>query len=245
MLDLKEQINQRVDWIKSTLKSAKAQGVVFGASGGKDSVLVGILCRMATENVTGIIMPCQSSRNFTIDKEHALLVNNKYHIDTKIVDLTDIKNLFTKTLEPLCDQQNDMAYANINPRLRMITLYNFAQRKNYLVAGTSNRSEQVMGYFTKWGDGASDFNPIADLTVRETYAMLEYLGAPQEIITKAPSAGLYEGQTDEQEMGISYNEIDNFLLENKATDKVRDIIERANKRTAHKRQGIKTYKSIK
>lgn len=242
MTDIRTEIKNRVDWIRSILSEAGAKGIVFGASGGKDSALVGILCKMATDNVTGIIMPCESSRNFGIDKQHALLLGKLYGINTLETDLTPIKKEFRQAVIGLCDEQNDMAYANMNPRLRMITLYNYAQRKNYLVAGTGNRSEATMGYFTKWGDGAHDFNPIADLTVREIFEMLRYLEAPTEIIDKAPSAGLYEGQTDENEMGISYNEIDDYLLLGKATDAVRQKIETAHNRTAHKREGIKVYK---
>ncbi|MDD4315814.1 MAG: NAD(+) synthase [Clostridia bacterium] len=242
MTDIKTNIKNRAAWIKGILDEAGADGVVFGSSGGKDSALVGILCKMATDNVTGIIMPCESSRNYSIDREHALMLNKLYGINTLEVDLTPVKREFRKAVIGLCGEQNDMAYANMNPRLRMITLYNLAQRKNCLVAGTGNRSEATMGYFTKWGDGAHDFNPIADLTVREIYEMLRCLGAPAEIIDKAPSAGLYEGQTDEGEMGITYNEIDDYLLESKATDAVKQKIERTSARTAHKRQPIKVYR---
>jgi NAD+ synthase len=197
---------------------------------------------MAADNVTGIIMPCESSRNFNEDRLDALEINEKFGIETVEIDLTEIKRQFAEKLKPLCPEHSDMAYANINPRLRMIALYNYAQRKNYLVAGTGNRSERTMGYFTKWGDGACDFNPIADLTVREVYQLLRFLGVPQKIMEKAPSAGLFEGQTDEKDMGITYDEIDDYLLENKADDRVKEIIERAEKRTAHKRNNIIIYK---
>ena len=99
-----------------------------------------------------------------------------------------------------------------------------------------------MGYFTKWGDGACDFNPIADLTVREVYDMLSFLKVPSFIMEKEPSAGLYEGQTDEAEMGITYNEIDDYLLLDKASEEVRQKIERAYSLTKHKREPIKTFK---
>lgn len=239
---MKKDIEKRVEWIKFVLQETKAKGVVFGSSGGKDSVLTGILCKMATDNVTGIIMPCSSKSNFTTDREHAFIIHNQFGIETLEVDLTPIKELFSEKLKDLCSEQTPMAYANINPRLRMITLYNYAQRKNYLVAGTSNRSERTMGYFTKWGDGACDFNPIADLTVREVYDMLSFLKVPSFIMEKEPSAGLYEGQTDEAEMGITYNEIDDYLLLDKASEEVRQKIERAYSLTKHKREPIKTFK---
>ena len=104
------------------------------------------------------------------------------------------------------------AAVNVAPRLRMATLYAVAQTRGALVAGTGNRSERYLGYFTKWGDGACDVNPIADLTVREVYKLLRYLHAPEPIINKQPSAGLFEGQTDEAEMGVRYDEVDEALL---------------------------------
>ena len=109
----------------------------------------------------------------------------------------------------------DAASANIAPRLRMITLYTIAASENRIVAGTGNRSEAYMGYFTKWGDGAYDFNPIADLTATEVFEFLRYLKAPSSIIEKAPSAGLFEGQTDEKEMGVTYKAIDKYITEGK------------------------------
>lgn len=242
---IESQINMRVEWIKEILRQSKTDGIVFGASGGKDSILVGALSSRATKNVTGLIMPCESIINYSTDKEHAVITNKLFNIQTIEADLTEIKKQFRVLLEPLCEEQNEMAYANINPRLRMISLYNYAQRKNYLVAGTSNRSERKMGYFTKWGDGACDFNPIADLTVREVYKYLEYFNIPEDIIKKAPSAGLYENQTDEEELGITYKEIDDYLLDGRASLESRNIILQTSKRTAHKRNGIMFFNQDK
>ena len=129
---------------------------------------------------------------------------------------------------------SDAAKINLAPRLRMTTLYAVAGSENRLVAGTGNRSERYMGYFTKWGDGACDFNPIADLTVGEVYEFLEFLHAPRSIIDKAPSAGLFEGQTDEQEMGVSYAAVDEYILHGTGTEKDIAVIERFHSRSAHK-----------
>ena len=241
MLNCKQEVETRVEWIKNLLKTTGAKGIVYGNSGGKDCTLVGILSKMATDNVTGIIMPCESSRNFGIDREHAILVGEKYDIPQIEIDLTPVKQAFRNVLS---DSIGDcaMAYANINPRLRMTTLYAYAYKNNLLVAVTGNRSEAMMGYFTKWGDGAYDFNVISDLTVREIYEILRYLGAPNEIIEKAPSAGLYEGQTDEQEMGITYAAIDEYILKGTGTTENIAKIERANKLSEHKRKPIATFK---
>lgn len=233
MRDYAEETKKRVAFIQELLAQSGAEGIVYGNSGGKDSALVGILCKKACSNVLGVIMPCQSKRNFGEDLEDGEAVAEQYGIDTILVDLSDAKAEITGRVGQVV-QLTDDAVANIAPRLRMTTLYAIAQSRNSLVAGTGNRSEAHMGYFTKWGDGAYDFNPIADLTVTEIYEFLRYLDAPQNIITKAPSAGLFEGQTDEQEMKVTYAEIDALLLRGEHGGNAQRI-ESAHRRTAHKR----------
>lgn len=241
MRDYKEETQKRVEFIKTVLKNANAKGIIYGNSGGKDCTLVGILSKMATDNVLGVMMPCQSKRNYTEDIEDGLNAAKQYNIETVTVDLTEAKETLKSAVEKVY-KVNGLADANMNPRLRMITLYSLAQEKNYLVAGTGNRSERHMGYFTKWGDGACDFNPIADLTVREVYEFLEYLKAPENIIKKAPSAALYEGQTDEKEMGISYEKIDDYILDGIGSKEDIELIDKAYKRSQHKRTMPITYK---
>ena len=240
-MDFEKEIMARAAWIREVLEESGAKGIVFGSSGGKDSALVGILSRIATPNVTGIVMPCGSKRNYEKDKRHALDLAEKFDIKTLEVDLTPVKEAFVAAVEALDESQNPMAYANMNPRLRMITLYNYAQRKGYLVAGTGNRSEIRMGYFTKWGDGAYDLNPIGDLTVSEVYKLLTYLECPQEIIDEPPSAALFEGQTDEAEMGVTYADIDRYILTGIAEPDVKKIIDAADKRADHKRSLGRIY----
>lgn len=235
MRNYEEEIRNRVQFIKERLAEAHANGIIFGNSGGKDSALVGILCRMATENVLGVIMPCQSKQNYGQDTDDAIAVAEKFDIKNITVDISKTKETIYSAISDVCDISS-MAGNNINPRLRMTTLYTIAQSKNYLVAGTGNRSEIFMGYFTKWGDGGSDFNPIADLTATEVFEFLRYLEAPMSIIEKAPSAGLFDGQTDEMEMGISYAEIDKFILTGEGTDEAKQKLISTNQRTAHKRR---------
>lgn len=235
----KENINKRVEWIKLQLEQSGAKGIVVGNSGGKDCTLVLALCKMATDNVLSVIMPCESSRNYTIDREDAIKTCEKFGIKNIEIDLSDAKMSFRNALKDYLPDKNSMAYANINPRLRMITLYALAQQNNYLVAGTGNLSEYTMGYFTKWGDGAHDFNPIADLKVSEIFEYLKELGAPESIITKAPSAGLYEGQTDEGEMGVTYAEIDQYI--DGIITKNHSKIALADKRSNHKKQPIPKF----
>lgn len=233
MRNYKEETEKRVQYIKDTLENAKACGIVFGNSGGKDCTLVGILCKMACEDTVGIIMPCSSRRNFEEDMRDGLEVADKFGIETRVVDITDVKENFRKILDGKTTL-SQMADTNINPRLRMTVLYAIGASEGKLVAGTGNRSERFMGYFTKWGDGACDFNPISDLTVTEVYEFLSYLGAPEAIMTKAPSAALFEGQSDEDDMGIKYADIDNFLLNGEISDENRKIVERYNKGSRHK-----------
>jgi len=240
MRNYETETKQRVEFIRGLIKSAGAKGVVYGNSGGKDSALVGILCKMACSDTVGIIMPCGSKRNYEIDKTDGLALAKQFDIAVRVVDLSAVKNELVRSVSENT-KLTDSATANIAPRLRMTALYSIAASENRLVAGTGNRSEGYMGYFTKWGDGAFDFNPIADLTVTEIYDFLRFLKAPEFIISKAPSAGLFDGQTDESEMGISYSSIDDFLLNGNVNEKDKAVIEKFHKVSEHKRVGAVVY----
>lgn len=240
MRDYSIELEKRVEFIKQILHDANADGIVLGNSGGKDSALVAILCKKACDNVLTVIMPCQSKRNYEEDMKDANAVAKQFEIKTMTVDLTEVKNTLVSSITEAHEIAKS-ADVNIAPRLRMTTLYTIAQTRNSLVAGTGNLSEATMGYFTKWGDGAYDFNPIADLTATEIFEFLRFLNAPMSIITKAPSAGLYEGQTDEKEMGITYAEIDKYILEGEGSAENIEKIERAKIISAHKRTMPKIY----
>ena len=218
MRNYAEETSARVEYIRAYLKASGARGIVYGNSGGKDSALVGILCKMACENTVGIIMPCASKRNYGMDKADGLEVAEKFGIETRTVDLTPVREAEMAALKGVTEL-TDMAVANIAPRLRMTTLYAVAHAEGRVVAGTGNAS-----------------NPIADLTVGEIYAFLEYLDAPRAVIEKAPSAGLFEGQTDESEMGISYADIDKVVLGGEVDPAVREKIERMHAVSEHKRR---------
>ncbi len=240
MRDYREEFEKRVDFIKGVLKDSGAAGIVYGNSGGKDSALVGILCKAACPNTVGIIMPCASKRNFGEDRDDGIAVAEQFDIETRTIDLTPVREAELEALKGITDA-NPSAVTNIAPRLRMITLYAVAASENMLVAGTGNRSEYYMGYFTKWGDGACDLNPIRDLTATEVFEFLRYLDAPAHIIEKAPSAGLFEGQTDEAEMGVTYKAIDDFLLYGTVSEKDAAVIDRYHSRSEHKRTGTAVY----
>jgi len=243
MRDYEFEFSSRVDFIKRVLSESGQRGIVFGNSGGKDCTLVGILCKAACADTVGIILPCSSKRNYGADREDAEMIAQQFGIEARTVDLSPVRDALMTSLAKASDV-SDMAASNIAPRLRMAALYAIAQSEGRLVAGTGNRSETYMGYFTKWGDSAHDFNPISDLTVTEIYEFLAFLGAPQHIIEKAPSAGLFEGQTDEGEMGISYDAIDAFLLTGCAGGENLSIINRYHSGSEHKRRDIARYKSI-
>ena len=241
MRDYKTEFEKRVSFIKSILLSSGAEGIVYGNSGGKDSALVGILCKAACDNTAGIIMPCTSKRNYSQDMLDAEEIAVRYHIETRTVDLTSVKEAELKALDGVSVMNNAALY-NMAPRLRMLTLYAVAAAENRLVAGTGNRSEAYVGYFTKWGDGAHDFNPIADLTVTEVYEFLYYLNAPSCVIDKAPSAALFDGQTDESEMGVTYAELDSYLLGKQIPEDKKQMIEVMHTASQHKRKGIAVFK---
>jgi NAD+ synthase len=236
MRNYENELEKRIEFIRGAIKSAGAEGVVYGNSGGKDSSLVGIICKKACDKTLGVIMPCSSKRNYESDKTDAEFVAEKYGIETRIVDLSQTKNEIVLAIDGKKGKLNNQSLVNIAPRLRMTTLYAIAANENLLVAGTGNRSETYMGYFTKWGDGACDFNPIQDLTVNEIYEFLRFLGAPDRIIEKAPSAGLFEGQTDEKDMGVTYQSIDNFILTGKVLKNDGEIIEKYHNLSEHKRR---------
>ena len=178
-------------------------------------------------------MPCASKRNYEADTNDANALVDQFGIECRTVDLTAVRQAHLNELEKVCTI-NDMA---------LIGAYAIGAAENRLVAGTGNRSERHMGYFTKWGDGACDFNPISDLTATEVFEFLEYLKAPRCIIDKAPSAGLYDGQTDEQDMGVTYKAIDTYLLTGEVNEADKAIIDRYHSRSEHKRRPITLYKN--
>jgi len=207
-MDYKKLATDISDWIKKQVEEANAKGVVFGVSGGVDSSVVSVLCKnVFPKEHLALILPCFSSKR---DLDDAELVVKKFSLNYKIINLEDIFLAFSRILG-FNPQDKELAVANIKPRLRMITLYYFANKLNYLVVGTGNKSELIMGYFTKYGDGGVDILPLGDLTKTEVYKLAKVLNIPQRIIKKPPSAGLWPGQTDEEEMGIKYKLLDKII----------------------------------
>ncbi|WP_456419944.1 NAD+ synthase [Methanocaldococcus infernus] len=198
-----------LEFIRNVVKEANANGVVVGLSGGIDSSTTAFLCvkALGKDKVLGLILPEKATRKEDIEdaKKVAEMLGIKYYI----IDITDVLKAFglytpTKEFEKIPD-------GNLKARVRMCVLYYYANKYNYLVAGTANKSEIYVGYGTKYGDLACDFMPIAHLFKTEVRELAKKLGVPKEIIEKPPSAGLWEGQTDEGELGVSYEILDKIL----------------------------------
>jgi NAD+ synthase len=231
---IEESAQKLTSWIREMVLAAGGKGVVLGMSGGLDSSVAVVLSKRAfPESVLGVIMPCHSNK---IDREHAELIAAKFNILVKVVALDEV---FDGLIRALPDNGYDattrrLAQNNIKPRLRMVTLYYFANRLNYLVVGSSNRSELSVGYFTKHGDGGSDLMPLGNLVKSQVRDLARYLDIPGEIIDKPPSAGLWEGQTDEMEMGLTYSELDRYLITGEAEKEIKDKIDFMMSQSRHK-----------
>ncbi|MCM8780974.1 MAG: NAD+ synthase [Candidatus Omnitrophica bacterium] len=195
-----------VNWIKKEVVYSKTKGVVLGLSGGLDSSVVAFLAKEALgkDRVLALILSCHSQNQDMVD---AKLVIRLLGIKRKLIDLSKTYDYLLQIL-PKADR---LTQANLKTRLRMSILYYFANKLNYLVCGTSNKSELMVGYFTKYGDGAADILPIGDLLKTQVRQLAVALGVPKRIIVKPPTAGLWPGQTDEEEMGIVYSELDDIL----------------------------------
>lgn len=242
MTDIKLKIDKTVDWLRDKVKEANCKGLVVGVSGGIDSAVVCYLIKKAfPENSMGVIMGIKSNPQ---DRYDALKVIKGCNIKYLDLDLTEPQDLVLDTVVSKLKENNlykeenlRMTDANLRARIRMSTVYTVANNLGYLVVGTDNAAEIHTGYFTKYGDGGVDLVPLANLTKREVYEWAKELGVHNDVIHKSPSAGLWEGQTDEKEMGTTYDMIDN-VVEGKldlVPKKDQDIIARLHRISEHKR----------
>ncbi|MDO5846267.1 MAG: NAD(+) synthase [Methanocorpusculum sp.] len=226
------------DLIRSALWSSGAQGVVVGISGGIDSAVACALAVRAAgpERVLGVSMP--SAQNNPADAEDAAELCAGLGVELVTVPLADVLSAFAAA--PYIDTSRPILNGNVAARLRMTVLYNLAASRGYLVCGTSNKTEYLIGYSTKWGDSAADIQPLLHLLKKDVYALARELEIPERIMAKAPSAGFFDGQTDEAEIGMTYAEIDaalenlelnGFTPENSTEERVLAMV----KRSEHKR----------
>jgi NAD+ synthase len=207
-------------WLRQQVHAAGARGIVVGLSGGVDSAVVARVAQMAVpDGVMTVIMPAHSDPQ---DAEDARLVADAFKLPVMTVDLSSPYDALLGEVPhalgpgpsggpPPSDAANRLALANLKPRLRMTTLYFVANRLNDLVAGTGNRSEIAIGYYTKYGDGGVDVLPLGSLVKSQVRSLARELGVPARVIDKAPSAGLWLGQTDEGEMGFTYAQLEEYL----------------------------------
>lgn len=238
-----------VEWLQDRLARSGARGFVVGLSGGIDSAVVARLCQSAAPaNVTAVLLPCHSDPQ---DEADARLVAEHFGIPAVRADLTAAFDVLLEALlqasvgipkdqaapAPADDAKARVPAANLKPRLRMAALYYLANSLDYLVAGTGNRSELAIGYFTKYGDGGVDLLPIGHLLKNEVQEIARELGVPEAIIDKQPRAGLWPGQSDEAEMGFSYAALGNYLSQGPGTvaPALAMRIERLMRNSEHKR----------
>lgn len=229
-----------VTWIKKYVEENKSKGVVIGNSGGKDSATVIAMATKALgkEKVLTVAMPCNSNKE---DLEDAKLVSNKFQVPFIEIDLAKIYNEYENTITRVIETNiSDNSKTNIKPRLRMTTLYAIAQTMEYLVIGTGNLCEILVGYTTKWGDSAYDFNPIGNFTATEVLEIGKYLGVPDKILKKSPNDGLGM-KTDEEKMGVTYKQIEKYIETGRTDDAAMKIIEKLNNSTQHKRKKVPIY----
>lgn len=238
--ELEQEMNNAINWIKQYVQNSGSKGVVIGNSGGKDSATVLAMASKAIgkENVLAVSMPCNSQNS---DFEDAELVAKTFDVRNIKVDLSNTYNTMEEEINLKLDQNlSKESKINIKPRLRMTTLYGIAQSLGYLVIGTGNLCEAMVGYTTKWGDNSSDFNPIGNFTVNEVLEIGKILGVPEKILKKAPSDGL-GGLTDEEKMGIKYSQIEEMIEIGNTEEKAKEEIIKKYKNSKHKRSLVPIY----
>jgi NAD+ synthase len=235
-MDSEKLADKLVSWIKEKVTTAGSKGVVLGLSGGLDSAVAAVLCQRALPQSTlAVILPCHSIQQ---DIEHAGMVAEKFSIPTRTIVLDAAFDALGKVLpeETKSPDIIRLAKANVKARLRMLTLYYFANQLKYLVVGSGNRDELTVGYFTKYGDGGVDILPLGSLLKGEVKELARFLGIPQAIIDKPPSPGLWEGQTDEGELGFSYDDLDRYLTSGEVSAELKKRLEAMIASSEHKRQ---------
>ncbi|MGP0587169.1 ammonia-dependent NAD(+) synthetase [Paenibacillus timonensis] len=251
VIDVEEEIRRRVDFLKEHVKAARTTGLLIAISGGIDSAVATGLCKRATDELTqetgqpymtlGVFQPYGEQEDIDHSYEVAKAFGLEHTAETNIEEAVDemaleVEHSFKKIGKSR--HLSPQGKGNIKARTRMVMQYALAFELNLLVVGTDHASEAITGFYTKWGDGAVDITPLSSLNKRQVRQLAARLGVPQSVIDKAPTAGLWEGQTDEKELGISYDDNSNYLEGKPVDPAVQERLESFYRKTEHKRSPI-------
>ncbi|MFC3750370.1 ammonia-dependent NAD(+) synthetase [Paenibacillus sp. GCM10012306] len=250
-IDVEAEVQKRVDFLKKYVLQAGAKGLLIAISGGIDSAVAAGLCKRATDELSeqegkeyvtlGVFQPYGEQEDIDHSYAVAKAFDLKHTVETNIEEaVNEIALEVEHGMKALGDHRHmtHQGKGNVKARTRMVMQYALSFEKNLLVVGTDHASEAITGFYTKWGDGAVDITPLSTLNKRQVRQVATYIGVPEEIITKAPTAGLWPGQTDETELGISYDDNSDYLEGKQVRPEVAEKLESYYRRTAHKRNVI-------
>lgn len=251
VIDVEEEVSKRVDFLKKYVKTSGTSGLLIAISGGIDSAVAAGLCKLATDELTaetgkvymtlGVFQPYGKQEDIEDSYATAKAFNLENTVETNIEEAVNEIALEVEYGLKNIGQARHISYqgkGNVKARVRMVNQYALAFELNLLVVGTDHASEAMTGFYTKWGDGAVDITPLSSLNKRQVRQLAAHLGVPKSILDKAPTAGLWEGQTDEKELGISYEDNSDYLEGKEVDSAVSERLESLYRRTEHKRSRI-------
>lgn len=250
-IDPEAEIRRRIDFLKEYVKQSGTTGLLIAISGGLDSAVVAGLCKRATDELSaesgreymtlGVFQPYSEQADISDSYATAKAFQLKHRVETNVGEAVDEITLEVEhSLKQLGFPRHISrgSKGNVMARTRMVMQYALAQELNLLVVGTDHASETITGFYTKWGDGAVDIHPLSSLNKRQVHLLGTYLGVPQSVLDKVPTAGLWEGQSDETELGIKYEDINDYLEGKDIAADAREKLEQQYIRSEHKRSPI-------